>query len=126
MKDLTKRLPTGFAYIVLMLSATLYPTTIGLLFAIVAVLGTLELKKIIERQELDFDLWPALILGLLTYVSIIFPQIQFVLFVAVFAYFLRQLYQKSKKPLEQLGTVLFAVLYPVSYTHLTLPTILLV
>lgn len=111
MKDLTKRLPTGFAYVVLMLSATLHPITIGFLFAIVAVLGTLELKKIIEKQELDFDLWPAIILGLLAYATIIFPQMQFVLFIAAFAYFLKQLYQKSKKPLEQLGTVFFAVVY---------------
>ncbi|MDG1849852.1 MAG: phosphatidate cytidylyltransferase [Flavobacteriales bacterium] len=111
MKDLTKRLPTGFAYVVLMLSATLHPLSIGLLFALVGILGTLELKKIIKKQGLDFDLWPTLTLGLLAYASIIYPELEFVLFAAVFAYFVKQLYQKSKNPLQQLGTSLFAVVY---------------
>jgi len=111
MKDLTKRLPTGFAYVVLMLSATLHPLSIGLLFALVGILGTFELKKMIEKQGLDFDLWPALILGLLAYTSIIYPVLQFLLYTGVFAYFIVQLYQKSKNPLQQLGTSLFAVVY---------------
>jgi len=111
MNDLTKRLPTGFAYVVLMLSATLHPLSIGLLFALVGILGTLELKKIIEKQGLDFDLWPTLTLGLLAYASIIYPELQFLLYAGVFAYFVKQLYQKSKKPLQQLGTSLFAVVY---------------
>jgi phosphatidate cytidylyltransferase len=111
MNDLTKRLLTGTAYVSLMLSVTLHPMAIGLLFAWVGILGTLELKKIVEKQGLDFDLMPSLSLGLLTYASFVYSELQFVLYAGVFAYFIKQLYQKSKNPLQQIGTTLFAVVY---------------
>mgnify|MGYP003385298935 CR=1 FL=1 len=111
MNNLTQRILTGSVYVSVMLLACTQPLYIGILLLIVAIVGTFELKKIAEKQNLNFDLYPTITLGILTYASILHPEISVFLFLAVFIYFISQLYRPKKNTLQLLGNTLISLVY---------------
>lgn len=111
MSDVMKRILTGTAYVTILLFVIMQPIFALVLFSLVAILATLELKKIFEKQNLDFQIWPAIILGLTSYLSIIYSEIKFVLFLEIIIYFFSLLFQTRKKTLELAGGTLFSVIY---------------
>lgn len=111
MNNLTQRILTGSAYVMLMLLATTHPMFIGLLFALVAVVGTFELKNIFEKQKLDFDVWPTLALGLIAYASVLHREAHIYLFSGIFIYFISLLYRSNKNALQLIGTLFCSLIY---------------
>ena len=88
MNNLTQRILTGSAYVAVMLFAVTQSLFIGSLLALVAVIGGFELKKIYAKQNIDFDVWPATILGLCAYATVLHPEVKALLFVGIFIYFI--------------------------------------
>ena len=111
MNNLIQRILTGSVYVSLMLLATTKPLYIGLLLLLVAIVGTFEFKKIAVKQNLNFDLYPTIALGILTYASILHPKLRVFLFLAVFIYFISQLYRPTKNALQLLGSTFISLIY---------------
>ena len=111
MSDVTKRILTGTAYVTLLLFVIMQTISALVLFSLVAILATLELKKIFEKQNLDFQIWPAIIIGLTSYLAIIFSEIKFILFLEIIIYFISLLFQTRKNTLMLAGGTLFSVIY---------------
>ena len=111
MNNLTQRILTGSAYVAIILLAITNPLFIGTLFALVAVLGIFELKKIFEKQNIDFDIWPTIIIGLTTFTTIIHPEINSILFLEIFIYFISLLFRTSKNGLKLSGALFFSLVY---------------
>ena len=99
MSDVTKRILTGAAYVTLLLFVMMQPISALVLFLLVAILATLELKKIFEKQNLDFHTRPAIIIGLTSYLAIIYSEIKFILFLEIIIYFISLLFQTRKNTL---------------------------
>ncbi|MDG2436246.1 MAG: phosphatidate cytidylyltransferase [Polaribacter sp.] len=111
MSDVTKRILTGTAYVTLLLFVIMEPTYALVLFSLVAILATLELKKIFEKQNLDFHTWPAIIIGLTSYLTLIYSEIIFILFLEIIIYFISLLLQTRNNTLILAGGTLFSVIY---------------
>jgi len=111
MNNLTQRILTGSAYVSIILLAVMHPIFIGALFTLVAILSTFELKKIFEKQNIDFDIRPTLIIGLTTYATVLYPEIKAILFLEIFIYFISLLYRTSKNALQLLGSLFVSVAY---------------
>lgn len=111
MSDVTKRILTGIAYVTLLLFVIMQTISALILFLLVAILATLELKKIFEKQNLDFHTCPAIIIGLTSYMTIIYSEIKFILFLEIIIYFISLLFQTRKKTLLLAGGTLFSVIY---------------
>jgi len=111
MSDVTKRILTGTAYVTLLLFVIMEPKYALVLFSLVSILATLELKKIFEKQNLDFHTWPAIIIGFTSYLAIIYSEIKFILFLEIIIYFISLLFQTRKKTLQLAGGTLFSVIY---------------
>ena len=111
MSDVTKRILTGTTYVTLLLFVLMQTISALVLFLLIAILATLELKKIFEKQNLDFHTWPAIIIGLTSYLAIIFSEIKFILFLEIIIYFISLLFQTRKNTLLLAGGTLFSVIY---------------
>lgn len=111
MSNVTKRILTGTAYVTLLLFVIMQTISALILFLLVSILATLELKKIFEKQNLDFHTWPAIIIGLTSYMAIIYSEIKFILFLEIIIYFISLLFQTRKKTLQLAGGTLFSVIY---------------
>lgn len=111
MNNLTQRVLTGSAYVAIMLFAVMHPYVARLLFALVSILAVFELKKICNSQNLDFDLWATIILGLIVYASILHTELKPVVFFGLFIYFISSLYRPSKNALQLIGGLLFGLIY---------------
>ena len=111
MSDVTKRILTGTTYVTLLLFVLMQTISALVLFLLIAILATLELKKIFEKQNLDFYTWPAIIIGLTSYLAIIFSEIKFILFLEIIIYFISLLFQTRKNTLLLAGGTLFSVIY---------------
>lgn len=121
MNNLTQRILTGSAYVAIMLLAVMHPTVVGFLFALVAVLATFELKKIFNKQKLDFDIWATVLLGLLVYASIIHPELKALLISGIFIYFISSLYRPTKNALQLIGGIFFGLIYIFTPLGLIIP-----
>ena len=111
MSDVTKRILTGTTYVTLLLFVLMQSISALVLFLLIAILATLELKKIFEKQNLHFHTWPAIILGLTSYLAVIFSEIKFILFLEIIIYFISLLFQTQKNALMLAGATLFSVIY---------------
>ena len=111
MSDVTKRILTGTAYVTLLLFVLMQTISALVLFLLVAILATLELKKIFEKQNLDFHTWPIIIIGLTSYLTIVFSEIKFILFLEIIIYFISLLFQTRKNTLLLAGGTLFSIIY---------------
>jgi len=111
MNNLTQRILTGSAYVATIILAITNPIFIGTLFALVAVLSIFELQKIFKKQNIDFDIWPTIIIGLTTFITILHPEIKAILFLEIFIYFISLLYQTTKNTLKLAGALFFSLVY---------------
>ena len=111
MRDVKKRILTGTAYVTLLLFVLMQTISALVLFLLVAILATLELKKIFEKQNLDFHTWPVIIIGLTSYFAIVFSEIKFILFLEIIIYFISLLFQTRKNTLLLAGGTLFSIIY---------------
>ena len=111
MSDLTKRILTGTAYVTLMLFVIMQSISVIILFLLIAILATLELKKIFKKQDLDFHTWPTIILGITSYLAVIYSEIKFILFLEIIIYFIILLFQTGKNTLLLSGATLFSIIY---------------
>jgi len=111
MSNLSQRILTGFVYVSVMIFALTKPIYIGSLLLLVAIVASFELKKICSKQHIDFDLYPTLFIGTVSYVSILHPELIGIVFVSIFAYFISQLYKPTKNSLQLLGSLLLTVVY---------------
>jgi phosphatidate cytidylyltransferase len=94
-----------------MLFAVTRPLFIGSLLVLAAVIGGFELKKIFAKQNIDFDVWPATILGLIAYASVIYPEVKAILIVGIFIYFISLLYRPKNNSLELIGGLFTSLSY---------------
>ena len=111
MSDVTKRILTGTAYVTLLLFVLLQTISAIVVFLLIAILATLELKKIFEKQNLNFHTWPIIILGLTSYLAIIFGEIKFILFLEIIIYLVCLIFQTRKNTLILAGGTFFSVIY---------------
>jgi phosphatidate cytidylyltransferase len=111
MNNLIQRILTGSVYVSLMLLATTKALYIGLLLLLVAIVGTFEFKKIAEKQNIHFDLYPTIALGILTYASILHAELRGLFFLAVLIYFISQLYRPTKNTIQLLGSTFISLVY---------------
>ena len=65
MNNLLKRFFSGAIYVAVLIWASSNPIYIGVLFMLVGIIGTIELKKILDKQNILIDIWPVLILSLI-------------------------------------------------------------
>ena len=121
MNNLTQRILTGSAYVTITLLALTRPIFVGPLFALVAILGTFELKNIFEKQKLNFDLWPSVFLGIIAYSSILYPQVRPTLITGIFIYFVSTLFRPTKNALQLIGGLLMSLTYIFIPLALTIP-----
>lgn len=121
MNNLTQRILTGSAYVVIILLAVTRPIFVGALFAMVAILGAFELKNIFEKQKLNFDLWPTVMLGLIAYASVLQPEARPILITGIFIYFVSTLYRPTKNALQLIGGLLLGLTYIFIPLALTIP-----
>ena len=70
-----------------------------------------ELKKIFEKQNLDFHIWPSIFLGLTSYMTVIFSEIKLILFLEIIIYYVILIFQPKKNTLNLAGATLFSVIY---------------
>ena len=111
MRDLTKRILTGTAYVTLTLFLLMQSISVIVVFLLIAILATLELKKIFEKQDLDFHTWPTIILGITSYLAVIYNEIKFILFLEIIIYLISLLFQTRKNNLLLAGATLFSIIY---------------
>ncbi len=111
MNNLIQRILTGSVYVSLMLLATTKPLYIGVLLLIVAIVGTFELKKIVLEQNINFDLYPTIALGVLVYASVLHSEVRGLFFLAVLIYFISQLYRPTKNSVHLLGSTFISLIY---------------
>jgi phosphatidate cytidylyltransferase len=111
MNNLVKRILTGSVYVAALLFAVTNVMYIGVLFSLVAVLAVFEFKNICEKQHLEFDLYPSLIIGFLCYASILNAQITGYFILSIFLYFISQLFRQNRNTLQLLGGTLVTVVY---------------
>ena len=111
MSNVTIRILTGTAYVTLLLFVLMQTISALVLFLLIAILATLELKKIFEKQNLDFHTWPIIIIGLTSYLTIVFSEIKFILFLEIIIYFISLLFQNRKNTLVLAGGTLFSIIY---------------
>ena len=111
MSNVTKRILTGIAYVTLLLFVIMQLISALVLFLIVAILASLELKKIFEKQNLDFHTWPVIIIGITSYLAIIYSEIKFILFLEIIIYFINLLFHTRKTTLVLLGGTFFSIIY---------------
>ena len=111
MRGLTKRILTGTAYVTLTLFLLMQSISVIVLFLLIAILATLELKKIFEKQDLDFHTWPTIILGITSYLAVIYDEIKFILFLEIIIYLISLLFQTRKNNLLLAGATLFSIIY---------------
>ena len=121
MSYITKRILTGTAYVTLLLFVIMQAISTLVFFLIVAILATLELKKIFEKQNLDFHTWPALLVGLTSYLAIIFGEIKFILFLEIIVYCIHLLFQTRKNTILLVSGTFFSVIYIFIPLSLVLP-----
>ena len=121
MRDVNKRILTGTVYVTLLLFVLMQTISALVLFLLIAILATLELKKIFEKQNLYFHTWPAIIIGLTSYLTIVFSEIKFILFLEIIIYFISLLFQTRKNTLLLAGGTLFSVIYIFIPLSLVLP-----
>jgi ABC-type uncharacterized transport system permease subunit len=117
MRDVNKRILTGTVYVTLLLFVLMQTISALVLFLVVAILATLELKKIFEKQNLDFHTWPIIIIGLTSYLTIVFSEIKFILFLEIIIYFISLLFQTRKNTLLLAGGTLFSIFIFSSLYH---------
>ncbi len=106
-----KRILTGTAYVTLLLFVIMQAISALVLFLLVAILATIELKKIFQKQNIDFQTWPAIILGITSYLAIIYSEIKFILFLELCIYFISLLFHTRKNTIILAGGTLFSVIY---------------
>ena len=111
MSNVTKRILTGTAYVTLLLFVIMQAISALVLFLLVAILATIELKKIFQKQNIDFQTWPAIILGITSYLAIIYSEIKFILFLELCIYFISLLFHTRKNTIILAGGTLFSVIY---------------
>ena len=111
MSDITKRILTGTAYVTLLLFVIMQPISALVLFLLIAILATQELRKIFKNQNLVFQPYPTIIIGITSYLTIIFNEVKFILFLEIIIYFIYLLFQNRKNTLLLVGGTLFSVLY---------------
>lgn len=111
MNNLTQRILTGSVYVAIMLLSVTRPIFIGALFVLVAILGAFELKKIFNKQQLDFDIWPTVILGLTAFACVLHPEVRAFFISGVFIYFISCLYRPTKNALQLIGGLLLTLTY---------------
>ena len=111
MSNVTKRILTGTAYVTLLLFIIMQTISALVFFLIFAILATLELKKIFEKQNLDFHTWPVIIIGITSYLAVVFSEIKFILFLEIIIYFINLLFQTRKNTLLLAGGAFFSVIY---------------
>lgn len=111
MSNVTQRILTGIAYVILILLVIMQPISAIVLFLLVAILATFELKKIFEKQNLDFHIWPSIFLGLTSYMTVIFSEIKLILFLEIIIYYVILIFQPKKNTLNLAGATLFSVIY---------------
>ena len=111
MNNLVKRILTGSVYVAALLFAVTKPIYIGVLFSLVAVIAVFELKKIYAKQDIEYDIYPSLIIGFLCYASILNAQVTGFLLLSIFLYFMSQLFRQNRNTLQLLGSTLVTVVY---------------
>lgn len=111
MSDITKRILTGIVYVTLILFLLMQSISVIVLFLLIAILATLELKKIFKKQDLYFHTWPTIIIGITSYLAVIFSEIKFILFLEIIIYFVSLLFQTRKNTLLLAGATLFSIIY---------------
>ena len=111
MSNVTIRILTGTAYVTLLLFVLMQTISALVLFLLIAILATLELKKIFEKQNLDFHTWPTLTIGITSYLALIFSEIKFILFLEIIIYFISLLFHTRKNTFLLAGGTLFSVIY---------------
>ena len=117
MRDVNKRILTGTVYVTLLLFVLMQTISALVLFLLVAILATLELKKIFEKQNLDFHTCPAIIIGLTSYMAIIYSEIKFILFLELL-FILLVYYSRLEKKRCSLQEELCSVFYIFSFLYL--------
>tara|TARA_B110000977_G_C11003695_1_gene464888 strand:- start:390 stop:1190 length:801 start_codon:yes stop_codon:yes gene_type:complete len=121
MNNLVKRVLTGLVYVATMLIAVSNPIYIGILLLLVAVIAVFELKNLFEKQHLEFDLYPSLIIGILCYSSIINKQVIGLFLLSIFIYFISQLYRPKAHTLQLLGSTFLTTIYIFAPLALIIP-----
>ena len=96
MSDVTKRILTGTIYVTLLLFVLMQTISALVFFSLIAILATLELKKIFKKQNLHFHTWPAMIIGLTSYLAVIFSEIKFILFLEIVIYLISLIFHTQK------------------------------
>ena len=111
MSNLTKRILSGTAYVTLLSLVIIQPVSALIFFLLISILASLELKKIFEKQNLDFHTCPAIIIGLTSFMTIIYSEIKFILFLEIIIYFISLLFHTRKNTFLLAGGTLFSVIY---------------
>ena len=121
MSNLSQRILTGLVYVSVMIFALTNPIYIGSLLLLVAIVASFELKKIFSKQDIDFDLYPTLFIGTISYASILHTELIGIVLISIFSYFISQLYRSTKNSLQLLGSLLLAVFYIFAPLALIIP-----
>ena len=113
MTNVKNRILTGSAYVTLLLIVIMHPISALALFSIVAIMATIELKKIFKKQNLDLYSYNNYRHNVLFGFN--FSEIKFILFLEIIIYFISLLFHTSAPFLLAGGTLsvlfIFSSLY---------------
>ena len=111
MNNLFKRFFFGAIYVGVIILASSKPIYIGVFFLLTGIIGTLELKKILDKQNIMVDIWPVLILGISSYISIIYPDKKGIIILGLLSYTMGITFYANSKSIQKIGNTLFCICY---------------
>jgi phosphatidate cytidylyltransferase len=111
MNNLLKRFFSGAIYVAVLIWASSNPIYIGVLFMLVGIIGTIELKKILDKQNILIDIWPVLILGISGYISVIYPDKKGIIILGILIYTIGIIFYANSKSIRKIGSTLFCISY---------------
>ncbi len=122
MSNIKKRIIFGSLYIASILIAAISTISMCILLILIATLATFEIKKIFQKQKINFNSLSTLIIGYSTFISILKPEFIGVLFLTILIYLFGLMYKNLKDPIINASTLFFSVIY----IFIPLPLIILI
>lgn len=111
MNNLLKRFFFGAIYVAVLIWAFSNPIYIGVVFMLVGIIGTIELKKILDKQNILIDIWPVLILGISSYISVIYPDKKGIIILGLLIYTISITFYANSNSIRKIGSTLFCICY---------------
>ena len=111
MNNFGKRIFFGTIYVAILILGCSNQIYISILFLFVGVMGNLELKKLLYNQGIKIDTWPAMVLGICGYISVIYPETISIFIIGLLGYLMVTTFYSNIISFPKIGYTLFSICY---------------